>query len=542
MVIARQRQADQRWIRTEQDRRAVADGCWFDESAGLRVVNFCHKFLRHYKGRWAGKRFELLDWQRDAVMQLYGWKRSDGSRRFRTAFIEIAKKNGKTTFGAALALFALIADGEQGAQVYSAANDREQAAMIYRDMAAMGRASPALAKRLTFTDSTKHVAFPHTNSFYKALSADVPTKEGLDMSFLLVDEIHAAPKRDLYDTLRYSGAARRQPLIVIITTAGDSLEGIGYEEREYAGRVLENQVEDWTYFAYICEADPDCDVMDEVQWAKANPSLDITITRESMREAAAQALASPRKLASFKRYRLDIWGERLERWLSAPAWDRGCCEPVEPTELAGVPCWGGLDLSSTLDLTALVWVFPLDGGRFALVPRFWVPGDNIRQRVKDDRVPYDLWAEQGFVEPTGGNVVDYDVIRERIKEDATRFNVRELAFDRWNATQLSTQLASDGLTVVPYGQGYISMSAPSKMLEALVLAGRLVGGNHPVLRWCALNASIETDPAENIKPSKSKSRERIDGLVATVMGLGRAMVNTGETGQSIYETEELLVI
>ena len=475
-------------------------------------------------------------------MQLYGWKRADGSRRFRTAFIEIAKKNGKTTFGAALALFALVADGEQGAQVYSAANDREQAAMIYRDMAAMGRASPALAKRLTFTDSTKHVAFPHTNSFYKALSADVPTKEGLDMSFLLVDEIHAAPKRDLYDTLRYSGAARRQPLIVIITTAGDSLEGIGYEEREYAGRVLENQVEDWTYFAYICEADPDCDVMDEAQWAKANPSLDITITRESMREAAAQALASPRKLASFKRYRLDIWGERLERWLSALAWDRGCCEPVEPTELAGVPCWGGLDLSSTLDLTALVWVFPLDGGRFALVPRFWVPGDNIRQRVKDDRVPYDLWAEQGFVEPTGGNVVDYDVIRERIKEDATRFNVRELAFDRWNATQLSTQLASDGLTVVPYGQGYISMSAPSKMLEALVLAGRLVGGNHPVLRWCALNASIETDPAENIKPSKSKSRERIDGLVATVMGLGRAMVNTGETGQSIYETEELLVI
>ncbi len=472
---------------------------------------------RHSKGQWAGQPFDLLDWQwQEVVAPLFGWKRPDGTRRFRRGYIEVPKKNGKSTLFSGLSLYLLVGDNEPGAEIYSAAVDRDQASIVYGEAAHMVDESPDLSRRLKVVRSTKRIVYHRTRSFYKALSADVPAKEGLNAHAVLIDELHAQRTRDLWDTLRYAGASRRQPLQLAITTAGYDRHSICWEQHDYALKVLDGTIEDTSFFPFVAAANDEADWTDPNVWKTANPSFGITINADQFAEDCTEAQESPAKENSFRRYRLNQWTEQDVRWLNMEKWD-ACGTPLE--DLRGQVCFAGLDLSSTTDVSALVLVFPdEDEGRFDVLPLFWVPEEGARKRERRDRVPYVQWIRDDHMEATSGEVVDYDVIRRRINELNEQFEIREIAIDRWNATQLATQLEGDGFEMVAFGQGYASMSAPTKKLEEVVLSRKLAHAGHPVLRWMAGNVSIETDAADNWKPSKKKSVERIDGIVALIMG------------------------
>jgi phage terminase large subunit-like protein len=525
------------WVRSEADERAVLDGCWFDIQAAERVRTFFRKFLRHSKGQWARQPFELLEWQwREIVAPLFGWKRADGTRRFRRGYIEVPKKNGKSTLFSGLSLYLLCGDGEPGAEVYSAAVDRDQASIVYNEAGNMVEASPALSGRLNVVRSTKRIVFHRTRSFYKALSADVPAKEGLNAHAVLIDELHAQRTRELWDTLRYAGASRRQPLHLSVTTAGYDRLSICWEQHCYAEQVLSGLFDDPAFFAYISAAAPEDDWTDPEVWKAANPSFGITLSADQFAEDCKEAQESPAKENSFRRYRLNQWTEQDVRWLSMEKWD--ACAGVT-ADLDGKECFGGLDLSSTTDLSAFVLVFPSEGN-FDVLPFFWVPEEGAKRRERRDRVPYTQWIRDEYIEATPGEAIDYDRIRNRIKELGERYQIKSIAIDRWNATQLSMQLVGDGFEVVAFGQGYASMNWPTKKLEEVVLSGRLRHGGNPVLRWMAGNASIETDAADNWKPSKKKSIERIDGIVALIMALERA--SRHDELKSVYELRGLLFI
>ncbi len=340
------------------DEVAVANGCYFDEAAADRVVQFFRRFLRHSKGQFAGKRFEPLPWQRDSILRpLFGWKRADGTRRFRRAYVEVPKKNGKSTLCAGLALYLAIGDGEPGAEVYSAAADRDQASIVFGEAVHMVEASPALLARLEVVRSSKRIVHSRSRSLYKALSADVATKEGLNIHGLIFDELHAQPNRKLWDTLKYGGAARRQPLFISITTAGFDRTSICWEQHCYAKSVLEGTVEDDSFFAFIAGADEKDDWKSPETWRKANPSYGDVLSVSSFEDDFKDALGSPVKEAAFKRYRLNIWTDQAVQWLPMDRWDR-CDAFPDPAELGGAECYGGLDLSTTTDVSAFCLYFP----------------------------------------------------------------------------------------------------------------------------------------------------------------------------------------
>lgn len=507
------------WIRDEADERAVREGYRFDLASAERVRNFFRRFLRHSKGEWAKKPFELMAWQWQGVMApLFGWKRPDGTRRYRRGYIEVPKKNGKSSLFSGIGLYLLTGDNEPGAEVFSAAVDRDQASIVFNEAANMVEASPALSSRLDVVRSTKRIVYGRMRSFYKALSADVPAKEGLNAHGVLIDELHAQKSRDLWDTLRYAGASRRQPLHLSVTTAGFDRHSICWEQHDYALKVLDGTIEDLSFFAFVSAADEEADWTDPEVWRSANPSFGITINAEQFAEDCREAQESPAKENSFRRYRLNQWTEQDVRWLAMEKWD-ACAHPVE--DLEGRDCWAGLDLSSTTDISALVLVFQ-DAGRYSVLPYFWVPEEGARRRERRDRVPYQQWIRQGLIEATPGEVVSYDIIRKRINELNEQFRIRSISIDRWNATQLAAQLQDDDFDVVAFGQGYSSMNFPTKKLEELILAGNIQHGGHPVLRWMASNVSVEKDAADNWKPSKKRSPERIDGIVALIMGLAGA--------------------
>ena len=546
-LTATQKRHTERWTRSTADAMAVAEGCWFDQPAAKRVCEFFEKVLRHSKGEWAGQPFKLLKWQADDVLKpLFGWRRADGTRRYREAYIEIPKKNGKSTLCAGISLYGLLADEEDGAEVYSAAASRDQASIVYREAASMVQQSPGLSACLKRSDSIKHMAHLATQSWYKALAADAGTNEGLNIHFLVMDEMHAQREDTFWQALMYGGAARRQPLKVIITTAGVDQDSLCYEYHTKAKAVIEGTLQDHSFFAYIRSAEWAMDRADKDQreavwhdprvWAEANPSLGHTITLESFREDYEKARQSPRLENAFKRYRLNIWTQQEERWLPLDHW-QACGGAIDREALRGTPCYAGLDLASTSDLCALVLLFP-DAGQ-AVLPFFWLPEDTAQAlEIKGD-TSYVTWARQGHLTLTPGNVTDFDVIHEAIKALAEEFDLRELAYDRWGATHLITQLQGDGLECVGFGQGFASMSAPAKHLERLILGHQIRHGQHPVLTWCVGNVACEQDAAGNIKPSKAKSKKKIDGVVALCMALGRAMVRPASHG-SVYETRGLL--
>ena len=526
-----------------QPTRFMAESSRYDKRRADFAVAFIEA-LKHTKGRWSGKPFKLIDWQEQIIRDLFGTLKADGYRQFTTAYVEIPKKQGKSELAAAVALLLTCADGEERAEVYGCAADRQQASIVFEVAADMVRMCPPLAKRVKILRSQKRIIYSPTNSFYQVLSAEAYSKHGFNISGVVFDELHTQPNRALFDVMtKGSGDARTQPLYFLITTAGTDTHSICYEQHQKAQDILDGKKIDPTFYPVIYEAGQDDDWTDEAVWHKANPSLDVTVPIQKVRDACNSARQNPAEENTFRQLRLNQWVKQSVRWMPMHVWNQNNT-PVYLSELESRVCYGGLDLASTTDITAFVLVFPPtdDDDKYTVAPWFWIPEDNLKLRVSRDHVPYDLWNSQGFLETTEGNVVHYGYIEKFIEDLGTRFNIREIAFDRWGAIQMSQNLEDAGFTVVPFGQGFKDMSPPSKELMKLALEGKLAHGGHPVLAWMVDNIHVRTDPAGNIKPDKQKSTEKIDGVVATIMALDRA-IRCGNTPEasSVYDSRGLLV-
>ena len=451
---------------------------------------------------------------------------------------------GKSELAAAVALLLTCGDFEERAEVYGCAADRQQASIVFEVAADMVRMCPALSKRVKILTAAKRIVYIPTNSFYQVLSAEAYSKHGFNIHGVVFDELHTQPNRKLFDVMtKGSGDARMQPLYFLITTAGTDTKSICYETHQKAKDIIEGRKIDPTFYPVIYGADENDDWTDPKVWKKANPSLGITVGIDKVRAACESAKQNPAEENAFRQLRLNQWVKQAVRWMPMEKWDR-CAFAVNEDELEGRVCYGGLDLSSTTDITALVLVFPPtdDDDRYIVLPYFWIPEDCMEQRVQRDHVPYDIWERQGLMQTTEGNVIHYGYIEKFIERLGERFNIREIAFDRWGAVQMVQNLEGMGFTVVPFGQGFKDMSPPTKELMNLVLGEKIAHGGHAVLRWMMDNIFIKTDPAGNIKPDKEKSTEKIDGAVATIMALDRAIRCGNNTSASVYDGRGLLFI
>jgi phage terminase large subunit-like protein len=542
----------------------------FDENAAQRVIDF-FQFLRHSKGEWAGKVLELAPWQQFIVWSLFGWKKkSDGMRRFREAYIEVARKNGKSTLLAGIGLFMLFGDGEGGAEVYTAATTQKQAKIVFDEAANMRDSSPLLKQAIVHYRNNLHVLA--TKSKFEPLSNESETLDGLNVHAALVDELHEHKNRALWDVLDTATGSRRQSLMFAITTAGFDRESFCWKQREHSEKILNGILNDDHFFCFVACLDgartvngvdiPADDWEDERNWPKANPNLGISVKLEDLQRKAKRAKEDPASQNNFLRKHLNVWTRNDTRWMPMDKWDAchgivetkqtetGASVLISPKEarekyaelLKGRVAYAGLDLSTTTDLSAYVLVFqPLHNEKtWTILPYFWIPEDNMHERVKRDRVPYDVWVREGFIEATVGNVIDYDFIRSRVNASAREYKVKEIAFDRANSSYLVSQLTSDGRTMVDFGQGTLSMSAPTKQLLSLTLQKLIRHLNNPVLRWMADNTVVVMNAAGDIKPDKSRSREKIDGIAASVMGLGRGILFAPKP--SIYASRGVITI
>lgn len=518
-------------------------GLYFDEDAAQHILDF-FRFLKHSKGEWAGQIVGLELWQQFFLWVLFGWKREDGTRRFRTAYQEVARKNGKTTIAAGVGLYLFDADEEPGAEIYTAATKRDQARIAHSEATRMVKASPSLRKRIrTFKDNLNIL---DSAAKFEPLGQDADSLDGLNVHGAIVDEVHAHKNRELWDILDTATGSRRQPLMFAITTAGFDRHSLCWQLHEYLEKVLTGVLEDDTFFGIIYTLDQEVkdsegntleegdDWQDERCWVKANPNLGVSKKLDDMQRKAHMAKEMPTALNNFLRKELNVWTQSETKWLPVESWKK-CAAMVDTDGLRGRICYGGLDLSSNTDVTAFVLVFPPEQADepYQIVCRFWIPQDSMRERSRRDRVPYDVWVRQGFINATPGNVIDYDFIVADIDELAQRYDIGEIAFDRWGATKMYQTLEDARMTMVQFGQGFASMSPPMKELEKLILSNGIAHGGNPVLTWMADNLVARTDPAGNIKPDKEKSTEKIDGMVALIMGLDRAIRHA----PSVYENQ-----
>lgn len=507
----------------------------YNKDKADRAVAFI-EHLCHTKGKWAGQPFLLLPWQEQIVRDIFGIVKENGKRQFLTAYIEIPKKNGKSELAAAIALYLLYADNEPSAEVYGAACDRNQASIVFDVARQMVEMSPALMRRSKIRTAGKRIINYRNAGFYQVLSAETGTKHGLNVSGLVFDEIHAQPNRKLYDVLtKGSGDAREQPLFFIITTAGNDKNSICYELHTKALDLMVGRKKDSTFYPVVYGLEHEEDWTDEANWYKANPSLGHTIQIDRVREAYQNAIENPAEENVFKQLRLNIWTSASIRWIPEQVYDKGNL-PIDLDSLRGRMCYGGLDLSSTSDITALVLAFPprTEDEKYILLPFFWLPEDTLELRCRRDHVLYDVWQKQGFIQTTEGNVIHYGFIEKFIECLGETYHIREIAYDRWNATQMVQSLEDMGFTMVPFGQGFKDMSPPSKELFKLLMEGNINHGGNPVLKWMAGNVVMRQDPAGNIKPDKEKSVEKIDGIVASIMALDRCVRNGTGSG-SVYD-------
>lgn len=495
-----------------------------ETAAADRAVAFINN-LTHTKGqRWAGKPFNLRPWQEQEIVRpLFGTLREDGLRQYRTCFVMLPRKNGKSELAAAIALYCLIGENEPGGEIYSAAADRDQASIVFNVAAQMVRNDPDLSAVCDIIDSQKRIVYKRTGSFYRAISSEAHSKHGYNASVVLYDEVHAAPSRELWDVLRTSMGARDQPLLFAITTAGCDKHSLERELFDYAVKVRDGIVPDDTFLPVLYYAPDDADWKEEKVWHNANPALADFRGIDEMRMLCKEAQEIPAAENTFRRLYLCQHTEQDSRWFSMDIWDR-CRRDITPEELYGQRCFGGLDLASVGDVAAFVLYFP---DSHAVLPYFWIPRENALQRSRRDGVPYDVWINQGIMEATDGNSIDDAFIRKRINELRQTYDIRHIARDRWNAARITTELMSDGFDVLDFGQGFASMNAPAKRLEKLILDGSLQHFGNQVLRWMASNVTIEQDAAGNIKPSKRRSTEKIDGIVGLVMAIGAADANVG---------------
>lgn len=514
---------------------------WYDEASAQAAVDFFARYLKLTDAEWAGQPFILADWQeQDIIRPLFGWKRKDGTRRYRRAIIWVPRKNGKTELAAGVALLALLFDAEQGGQVYSIAADKDQASIVFGKAAAMVAMSPDLSKVLDCFKPSIYCA--ELNSSFKPLSGRPHGKHGLSASGLIGDEVHEWRDADLYTFVHQSTAARRQPLEFLISTAGLML-GYGWELWTYCKRVMAGELTDRETLIVVYAADPDDDWTSPETWKKANPNFGISPKREYLEAECAEAMSSARKENDFKRYHLNLWTEQAVRWLPMDKWgpaSRRWAAPDFEARLAGRRCFGGLDLSTTSDLSAYCLWFPPDGPEWPIwikLTRAFLPKMNLKEKVKSDQAPYDEWEKSGALFTTPGNVIDYGFIKEKIVADAARFKLVQMGADPYNAHHIVQELMDEGLPITMVRQGFLSLTTPSKELERIVLSSELDHGGHPVARWCASNAAVETDAAGNIKPTKDprKSTGRIDTIAADVDALAVALAGMGGSVKSFWE-------
>ncbi len=505
-----------------------ARGLAWDGVAARHATEF-FGHLRHSTGEWANHPFDLQPWQAFVIGSLFGWKRADGLRRFRTAYVEVARKNGKSVMLAGTALYALVADGEPGSHVYAAATTRDQARIVFGEAERMVEASPPLRARVTRT--VNNLAVLATSSWFRPLSADASKMDGLNVHFAAVDEVHEHPNPEIVQKLNTATGARRQPLIFEITTAGHDRHSVCWQHHEFSVKALEGSIpaeatDSW--FAYIATIDAGDDWTDPAVWIKANPSLGVTVKVADLKRQVEEAREMPAQQNAIRRLRLNEWTEQVTRWLDMAVWDEG--GPSKATtpaavkaemdalteRLAGRLCYGGLDLARVNDLSAFVLLFPptIPGERWITLCRFWVPEEDILRRARRDRVPYDLWREQGWLVATPGNTTDFAFIEQEILDLAGIYDLREVAFDRTFAGEIVQNLQDEGLTLVEFGQGFLSMAAPTAELERLSVSRALWHGGHPVLRWNASNVAVRQDPAatssrtRNARPSASTASRR----------------------------------
>ena len=534
-----------RWVRLACERHvrdlenAEDRGLWFDEEKARQAIAF-FRLLKHSKGEWAGRPLELEPAQQFVVASLIGWRREDGTRRFRTSYLEEARKNGKTTLAAGLGLYLMLADDEPGAEVYSVATKRDQARLSHGEATRMAKGSPAIRRLVNVYRDNIHIV--DTASKFEPLGADADTMDGLNVHAALIDEVHAHKTRTVWDVIETATGARRQPLMFAITTSGYDRQSLCWQLHEYTQQVLDGVIEDDSWFGLIYTLDEDDEWDDESAWIKANPNLGVSKKWDDMRRKAQRAKEMPAALNAFQRLELDIWTQAETKWIPIEHW-QACGGSVDGEGLRGRICYGGLDLSTNTDLSAFVLVFPPEAPAdpYQVLCRFWLPDEAMIERSRRDRVPYDVWVRQGLITVTPGNVIDYAWILDQIDQDAQAYDIREVAFDRWGATKIATELMERGGDdwMVQFGQGFVSMSPAMRELERLILEHKLAHGNNAVLTWMANNLVVRVDPAGNIKPDKEKSIERIDGMVALVMALDRALRHEPPK-RSVYETRGLV--
>lgn len=532
------------WVRLACERHlrdlehGAERGLTFDVQLAARAIAFI-ECLTLADGEHAGQPFKLQPWQAFIVGSLFGWLSSDGYRRFRTAYVEIGKGNGKTPLGAAIAMYLAIADGEAGAEVYTAAVSRDQAGIAFRDVKRFAEASPALAARLKV--DAHNVAYHATGSYIRPVSSEGRGLDGKRVHGCLIDEIHEHQTSVVVDKMRAGTKGRRQAMIVEITNSGYDRHSVCYAHHEFSTRVLQQVVDNDSWFAFVCALDEGDDwLTDPSCWVKTNPNLGVSITEKYLQEQVAEARDIPSKRNIVARLLFCVWTEQSSVWVPIEHWDKGAV-PLDLVQ--GRECYGGLDLASTADIAAHVLVFPpaSPGERWQVLPRLFCPAEGILTRARRDGVPYDQWRDQGFLIATEGNQIDYAFIRSSIHLDAEQYRIKSIAFDRWNSSQLVQELLADGFNMLGFGQGFASMAAPVRELQRLIMSEQIAHAGHPVLRWMMSNIAALQDPAGNQKFDKSKSGDKIDGAVALAMALGIAIADEVK-GPSVYETRGVLTL
>lgn len=515
----------------------VREDIWeFDVDRALHVIDFFQEYIRHTKGPLARELLELADFQIATMANIYGWVHKETrNRRYQTAFIYLPRKNGKSTWIAGFPIYHQLVDPMKtlGAEIYTVATEKDQARAVFDQTKLMIKQDAELSAE--FECFQHSICIQSEGSATKLLSADAGSKHGFNSTLIIYDEIHNAKNRDLYDVLNTSTGAQANPLFIMITTADFHRESICNEQLDYAEKVCQGIIKDDRFLPVLFQASIEDDWTDPKVWYAANPNLGVSVRLDYFEAQCRKAQDVPTYENTFKRLHLNIKTEQAHRWLKMQKWDQ--CNS-ELAKLEGRRCFAGLDLASTTDVACLVLLFepPEDGdGIFDILPIFWIPESNAYKREKTDKVPYRTWVRQGHMRMTEGDVIDYDVIRKDINELGKLYDIAEIAIDRWAAAQITTQLQGDGFDMVPFGQGYKSMSPACKGLEKMVIGVQCRHAGHPVLRWMASNLAVEEDSAENVKFSKKKSSEKIDGMVSLAMAYGRYDANAEVDTSSIYD-------
>lgn len=509
----------------------------FDESKASRSVSFFPAVLTHVEGNLAGKPFHLSPWQQAMVGCAFGFVDRFGWRRYREVFQYVPRKNGKTTMCGGLVNMVALCDNEPGAQLYSAAAEKEQAALVYRQATGMIEASPLLKNETRVYTATKTIQYPY-NTFYKALSKDDKTKHGFNTHFVIVDELHCLPDSRLVNTLTSSTGSRDQPLIWYITTADSVRPSVCNDKLDYSKKVRDGVIDDKRFLPVVYETLADEDWKDPEVWVKCNPNVGISVNMEYLERECKKAEVSVTQENWFKRYSLNMKTQQDVRWINMEKWNLSG-GAVHEDSLRGKKCFGALDLASTNDITALTLLFK-EGGVYQAIYFYWVPELTAQSTDKArTNAPYEDWASKGLMTLTDGDEIDYDTLCDDIDEIANHYGIEKIAVDRlFQGAQLCQNLSGRGMNIVPFGQGFISMAAPAREFERLVNRGEFLHGNNEVTNWMASNVSVEFDSAENMKPSKKKSGDKIDGIVTSVMAVGMYLLEEQQTG-SVYEERGL---